>query len=610
MPDSATLLRLFGTEDPVPPIRIFRAGRLSAELEGGQVRSVRFDDIELLRGIAFLVRTDSWATLVPVLTDFEAAQDADGFRVNYNARAVNGTAAVTYNATVEASSAGHLRFTVRAVALDLFRTNRTGFVILHGAQVAGYPVDVELTDGRRQHTVFPTLIDPVQPMRDLRAISHEAAPGLRVTVRMEGDTFEMEDQRNWTDASFKTYCRPLELPWPYEIAPGEAVVQSVHLTAEVARFRGTSGRRSTPAAIMIDPNRHCGTAPIVGLGCTPEEAVAGAPHAPVLRSLGIGALVCRYDPGRGHEPEALRRYAALADAIGARAELQIVVQAAEAAEGELRAVAAAVRGCGLRPARVFVVWASDMRSAVPGQTAPPCPPLPLLYRAARAAFPEMTIGGGSFCGFTELNRKRPPLDDIEAVTFSTSAIIHAADDQSVMETLEALPAVMASARAIAGGREIVVGPSAIGLRDNPAAADPLPNPCGIRLPMSGFDPRQRGQFNAAWSLGAIAAFAYGGAARIALSAPAGDFGILANGAPLPVAPVLAWCGAITGSRLFGVRCTPGLVAIASQDGRECAVLIANTSAVSQSISVRVAVDGGPTIKACLEPYETRRIMVS
>ena len=29
---------------------------------------------------------------------------------------------------------------------------------------------------------------------------------------MSGDSFEMEDHRNWTDASFKTYVRPLALP--------------------------------------------------------------------------------------------------------------------------------------------------------------------------------------------------------------------------------------------------------------------------------------------------------------------------------------------------------------------------------------------------------------
>ena len=38
---------------------------------------------------------------------------------------------------------------------------------------------------------------------------------------MEGDTWETEDHRNWTDASFKTYSRPLSLPYPYAIAKGE-----------------------------------------------------------------------------------------------------------------------------------------------------------------------------------------------------------------------------------------------------------------------------------------------------------------------------------------------------------------------------------------------------
>ena len=47
---------------------------------------------------------------------------------------------------------------------------------------------------------------------------------------MEGDTFEMEDQRNWTDASYKTYVRPLALPWPYLIAKGETIDQKVTLT--------------------------------------------------------------------------------------------------------------------------------------------------------------------------------------------------------------------------------------------------------------------------------------------------------------------------------------------------------------------------------------------
>ena len=32
---------------------------------------------------------------------------------------------------------------------------------------------------------------------------------MEAELAFEGDIFEMEDQRNWTDASFKTYCTPL-----------------------------------------------------------------------------------------------------------------------------------------------------------------------------------------------------------------------------------------------------------------------------------------------------------------------------------------------------------------------------------------------------------------
>ena len=71
-------------------------------------------------------------------------------------------------------------------------------------------------------------------MMDLRALTHEAAPGLRVTCRMEGDTFEMEDQRNWTDASYKTYVRPLALPWPYTLEAGPGLEQAVTLTVDAA----------------------------------------------------------------------------------------------------------------------------------------------------------------------------------------------------------------------------------------------------------------------------------------------------------------------------------------------------------------------------------------
>jgi hypothetical protein len=109
----------------------------------------------------------------------------------------------------------------RATPQTDFLTARTGFVVLHPlAGVAGRPVEVVHTDGTIERSAFPAAGGTRCSRSSTSAPSaHEVLPGLHAVVRMEGDTFEMEDHRNWTDASFKTYVRPLALPWPYTLRP-------------------------------------------------------------------------------------------------------------------------------------------------------------------------------------------------------------------------------------------------------------------------------------------------------------------------------------------------------------------------------------------------------
>ena len=52
------------------------------------------------------------------------------------------------------------------------------------------------------------------------ALSVELPVGT-VTTTFEGDLFEAEDQRNWTDGSFKTYSTPLASGYPLHARPGQ-----------------------------------------------------------------------------------------------------------------------------------------------------------------------------------------------------------------------------------------------------------------------------------------------------------------------------------------------------------------------------------------------------
>jgi D-apionolactonase len=138
----------------------------------------------------------------------------------------------------------------------------------------------------------------------------------------------------------------------------------------------------------------------------------------------------------------------------------------------------------------------------------------------------MRMGGGMFSFFTELNRKRPPLDLLDFVTFTTVAIFHAGDDRSAMEGLESLPHLARSLQVFTNGKPYHVGPSGIGLRMNPYGEAPMANPHNIRQAMNRMDPRQRGLFAAAWSVGFVARFGKGGASAITLGEAVGELGIV------------------------------------------------------------------------------------
>ncbi|WDR03564.1 hypothetical protein PSQ19_05605 [Devosia algicola] len=85
--------------------------------------------------------------------------------------------------------------------------------------------------------------------------------------------------------------------------------------------------------------------------------------------------------------------------------------------------------------------------------------------------------------------------------------MHAADDISVMETLESLPDIIRTARSFAPGVAIRLGPATIGAPPAFYAARPADNPARVRMPTAASDPRQRGLFAAAFSLGYAATVA-------------------------------------------------------------------------------------------------------
>ena len=97
-------------------------------------------------------------------------------------------------------------------------------------ECAGKVACFTTADGRQHEGHFPDDIAPDQPFLDLQTFTWNPGQGITATLAFEGDVFEMEDQRNWTDASFKTSCTPLTRPFPVPVHVGDRVDQRVTLT--------------------------------------------------------------------------------------------------------------------------------------------------------------------------------------------------------------------------------------------------------------------------------------------------------------------------------------------------------------------------------------------
>ena len=309
-----------------------------------------------------------------------------------------------------------------------------------------------------------------------------------------------EDQRNWGDASFKTYCRPLSLPMPYTLQAGEEVRQRILLTV------GGTPRRPAPTA----------SAPSGGVA--PE--VLWAVESGWVRSgeslAGRAVLLRLQADETGTEPwlDAL---------VGAALDLEVVIADGTDPTAHLIAVAAHLAARNLVPRHVLALPDAYLKSYQPSGPWPGGPTPSDAARAAGVAFPGAKIGVGVLTNFTELNRCRPEPGLGDYLTFSTTAIVHAADDRSVLETLETLPQLFESARALAPGLPLRLGRVSIGMRTNPYGAGVAPNPEGARKPMARDDPRQNTPFAAEYARAAYEIATRAGVAALALAAPSGPF---------------------------------------------------------------------------------------
>ena len=454
---------------------------------GGALRSLRVDGREVVRAIYGAVRDRNWGTVLPRIQALNIVENADAFRISFAAECVAGEIAFSWRGEIVGDKNGVLRFHFSGEALAGFWRNRIGLCVLHPIEgCAGERCRVETVEGLPSEEMFPRFIAPHQPFRNVRAITRGG-----VEVRFEGDVFETEDQRNWTDASFKTYSSPLAEPFPVWIERGTRIEQSVKvrlLREPSARVARSVDSEQIPELSIAGENAH--PLPGLGFGMASHGLALTAREAALLRHLRPAYL--RVDLRLDDSAWRARWRTAAADVAALGAALHLAVFLSDDAERELAALAVEM-AAHPAPVSLWLIFHAQESSTSARWV-----------RTAEAALPSGTLfAAGTNANFAELNRARPDAAETALPCFSINPQVHAFDDFSLIENLGVQAATVESARQFAL-RPVVVSPITLRPRFNAVATsdDALAN--GLPPPV---DARQMSLFAAAWTTGSLARLA-------------------------------------------------------------------------------------------------------
>jgi hypothetical protein len=516
----------YGCSDPVPSTIPLKAGPLSLVYAAGELRYIRLGDKEIIRRIYVAVRDHNWGTISPILTNQQLDAQANSFSIKYDVTHQHNDIDFFWQGSIVGDADGTITFVMRGEARSTFMRNRIGFCILHPLDCAGLPVKIEHVNGLIEASIFPEYIAPqlvkdghpcpVAPFENMCALTHQVLPDLWAEVYFEGDIFEMEDQRNWTDASFKTYCTPLSLPFPLEIQSGTKINQVVRLTLHGKMPEIIKKTQPLQQPILLKKGASAPLLlPKIGLGFASHGQPLSPKEINRLKILHLSHLRVDLYLSDPQYPFKLRQASTEAILLGISMEIAIFfTQAAEYELNDFLKILQEIKPpvmqwliFHVKEKTTTAYWINIARQYL------------LTYDATAK------IISGSNAYFTEVNANRLSVVELDGIVYSINPQVHAFDNLSLTENLAAQAATVASTRRIYADKPIVVSPVTLKPRFNPNASGPEPESETGNLP-SQVDERQSSLYGLGWTLGSLKYLAESGVDSITYYETTGWRGVM------------------------------------------------------------------------------------
>ena len=520
-----------------PPDSFFtlHAGKLRLIFCNGIIRSVVAGDREIVRRVYVAVRNDIWNTIGYSLSNVRIDSAESSFHIEFDGHHKKGIVDFVWHGTISGTPESLIRFSMNGRALTPFHSNRIGFCVLHPlSECIGQPCTILTTGGDTVAGRFPKFISADQPFRNVRGIIQKTG-GIESRISFTGDTFEMEDQRNWSDASFKTYCPPSSRPYPSAVKKGDRFSQAIEIA--VLGTAGLPKRSHKTSSLVGSVDVHSKPAAIPDIGCAlglRQQTRAGLRLA---RLLTLSHVRIDVTPSRSKIASALRRLRGISESRDVPLELALHFSQGPLEE-QLRCVADILSGLGPTVKR-FLVFRHGEKVTSDATIREVAPVL-------RITMPEAEIVTGTDSYFVEINRATPDLRGVDGLCYSVNPQVHTFDDQSLVENIEGQFYAVQTARRLGHNAPVFVTPITLRPRLNPE----LPKK------FHGADVRQKSLLGAVWTLGSIMSLAKAGAAGATYFELTGPCGVMEHDGRrvFPVFHVLADVNEFAGGTMRLLSC--------------------------------------------------------
>ncbi len=564
-----------------------RAGDLSMVFESGGLRYISAGENELIRMIYAAVRDKDWLTINPLIEDEKIRKNKRSFTITFRCLYQSGAMAFSADYTFEGKPDNTIILTMEGKTLTKFKKNRIGFCVLHPIEgCSGKNCVIEHTDESSEESFFPEEISPHQVFKDIKSMRWLSA-GVSCKLDFEGDIFETEDQRNWTDGSYKTYSTPLSLAHPITLEKGVKIFQRVSFQAE-GSF-SISEKHEEHTIIKVTPEETY-RLPDIGVCQSSHNSPPLKTETSIIRSLRFDHY--RVDLHLFEDSWQIKADKAANESIdfGFPIELALFFD-----DNMLIQIAD------------FVKWYAHKKSAISRillyhKTQPATPDYlaSKVIPTIRNVMPEVKIATGTNANFAELNRNRPGDTGNENICYSIHPQEHASDNKTLVENLKAQEYTVRSAMTFTGKKGITVSPVTLQRRFNA-------NKSFLEIPWTGkemppqIDSRMMSLFGACWTVGSIKYLSEAGANSITFYETSGERGLFQGekdpawpsqfpshrGMIFPVYHVFRYLLGI--KNYNGIKCTSSkpliIECLALSDGKQAKLILTNFTDRDQPVAL-------------------------